>query len=318
MPARTDETVSAPKPWRDIAIVLGTAVAASWIASHLNLSERIGAYTRGREGFQLDELPFVLLGVTLVLVVLAERRRRDLARELKARAMAEARLEAALLANRELSHEHLREQESERRRLARELHDEFGQYLNAIKLDAVAMRDSGSPDHAVQAAARQIVASVDHMHVAVGGMIGRLRPAALDDLGLAAALEACVGAWRRRLPQVRFDYRLAGDPEGLGEALNVAVFRLVQEALTNAVRHSGTSVVRLDISRSQSPEGQDVLRLQVADEGRGAEPAQLQRGFGLRGMRERVDLLGGRFELATAPDAGFRIDIELPVQAGKR
>lgn len=314
MSSRRDATVQLPKAWRDLAILLGVALASAWIAGRLNLSERLAAYTRGREGLQLDELPFVLLVVTLVLVILAERRRRDLKRELMARAVAEARLGASLDANRELSHQHLREQEAERRRLARELHDEFGQYLNAIKLDAVALRDSGPGDLPVQQAARQIVANIDHMHAAVGGMIGRLRPAALDDLGLSAAVEACVDGWRRRLPQMRFELQVQGDLEGLGESLNVAVFRLIQEGLTNAVRHSGSSVVRIDLRRT--PDAPGILRLRLSDEGRGAEPGRLLKGFGLRGMRERVELLQGRLELVTAPGAGFRLNIELPVQGG--
>lgn len=313
MAPRPDRGVRAASSWRDVAVVAAAAVLAGLLAAAFNVSERLASYSRGWEGLQLDELPLVLLVLVAGLLVVAERRRRLALRELRARREAESRLAAALTANRELSQEHLRQQEAERRRLARELHDELGQYLNAIKLDVVSLRQAAGDAGAVAETARQIVASLDHAHAAVGGMIARLRPAALDDLGLQAALEACVGAWQRRLPQVEFSFDCSTDLEHLGESLNVAAYRLVQEGLTNAVRHSGASRVTLSVRRLPSATGCDVLHLRIADEGKGARPADLTRGFGLRGMRERVDLQGGRLVVDTAPGRGFTLDIDLPI-----
>jgi signal transduction histidine kinase len=300
-------------PWRDLFVVTLVTVGVALLAAAINLSEHVALRTRGLEGWQLDELPFVLLTLAASLMVVAERRRRQLSRELQARQEAEAELAAALSANRELSSEHVRGQEAERRRLARELHDELGQYLNAIKLDAVSLRQGLSSSEDVQAASQRITASVDHVHAAVGDMIGRLRPAALDDLGLAAALEACVDAWRQRLPRASLRLALEGDLEDLGEVLNVAVFRLVQEALTNAVRHSGSGDISLAVRRAASASGHEALCIRVVDHGCGADPSALRRGFGLRGMRERVEGLKGRLQITTAPSEGFALEVELPV-----
>src|SRR5262249_10294730 len=149
--------------------------------------------TRRWEGIELDEWPIVLLVLAVGLMWLSWRRYRETLSELRARQAAEARLAEALSLNRQLAHQHLRLQESERKHLARELHDEFGQYLNAIKLDAVAIRETSSSSHAD--AADRIASAVDHVHVVVSDIIRRLRPAGLDELGLVAALENCVDHW---------------------------------------------------------------------------------------------------------------------------
>lgn len=299
--------------WRDfIALALIAAFAAA-ISAAFNLSERLFAGLRHWEWLQVDELPLVLLAVAASLAFLARYRRGQALRELRARREAEGRLQSALLANRELAQAHLHAQEGERHALARELHDELGQYLNAIKLDAVGLRSAGADAASVQATSRQIIASVDHVHAVVGAMIGRLRPAALDDLGLAAALEACVEAWRRRLPQVRFELTLQGALDDLGETLSVAIYRIAQEGLTNAVRHSGADLVRLQVLREQvGPAKPDVINLRVQDDGQGASEAAMARGFGLRGICERAELLGGHCRLATRPGSGFAIDVSLP------
>ena len=299
--------------WLDVAVVTGATVAAACLAAALDLHEWFSFSTRGLEWLQVDELPVVLLVLAASLGGVAVRRYRQAQRELQARRAAEARLSMALAANRQLAQEHLRVQEAERQRLARELHDELGQYLNAIKLDAVSLRAPDLTPGRTAEAGRQIVQSVDHVHAAVGDMIRRLRPVGLDDLGLAAALEACVDGWRSRLPDVRFDLSLDGELDDLGEAQNLAAYRLVQEGLTNAIRHSGTTHVAVSVRRMEDPGGGSRILLRIADAGRGASPALLQRGFGLRGMQERAELLGGSLSIDTAPGTGFAVSASFPL-----
>src|SRR4029079_16322430 len=129
------------------------------LSAYFELSELLFALTRRWEPVQLDEWPVALLVLALCLGWLSWRRYQQTLVQLRARQVAEARLARALAENRELAHQHLRIQEAERKHLARELHDELGQYLNAIKLDAVSMGEGE--------ASTRIVQSVNHVHAVV-------------------------------------------------------------------------------------------------------------------------------------------------------
>jgi len=155
--------------------------------------------------------------------------------EIRARQMVESKLADALANNRQLAQETLRIQEIERKHLARELHDELGQYLNVIKLDAVSISQSGGMDAEFSTnASLAIIRAIDHVHRTVSEMIGRLRPVALDELGLVAAIEHCLDQWRQRLPDTRFTLSVRGNFGGLSEPLNLTLYRLIQEGLTQA------------------------------------------------------------------------------------
>jgi glucose-6-phosphate-specific signal transduction histidine kinase len=248
------------------------------------------------------------------LMWLSWRRYLHARREIFARRTAEARLGDALADNRRLAQESLRIQEAERKHLARELHDEFGQCLNAIKLDAVAIRENGARDAAFSTnAAVAIIRTVDHVHAAVGDMVARLRPVALDELGLVAALEHCVDHWRQRLPNTRFVLTVQGEFEDLSEPLNLTLYRLIQEGLTNIYKHARAQQATITLQRVRSIErAQDELSLTVADDGCGMESNAPTARFGLSGMRERVEMAGGTFVLESAPARGLRFEARLP------
>lgn len=290
-------------PWRDLAIVLAITLVCAALAAHFELNEILFSLTRQWEHFQLDEWPVALLVLAVGLGWLSWRRYQQTLVQLHARQVAEHRLASALAENRELAHQHLRIQEAERKHLARELHDELGQYLNAIKLDAVSIGESD--------ASTRIVQSVDHVHSVVNDMIRRLRPAGLDELGLTDALENCVDHWRQRLPNARFTLRTAGTFDGLSELLNVTLYRLVQEGLTNSYKHAAATRIDVTLRREE-----DIV-LTVQDDGRGTDLSQRKAGFGLNGMRERVELLGGRFDMHSTRGGGFTIEAHLPATAGK-
>ena len=299
---------------RDLAIVIGLTLLSIVATSYLELDEWLYARTRRWELFQIDELPVTFIVLTLGLMWFSSRRHKQTRLELAAREQAEARLASALAVNRELAQRHIRAEEDERKHLARELHDELGQYLNAIKLDAVALRD-GAPDVALtNRAAGAIIQSVDHVHTAVSGMIRRLRPVGLDELGLAAAVESLVDQWRTRLPGVQFSLAFGGSLDGLGEQINLALYRLIQEGLTNCSRHAAARRLEISLQRGKSASGDEVM-LRVQDDGRGVDLAAATSGFGLSGMRERVEMLGGRFLVASEPAAGLRFEAHLPIAA---
>ena len=299
---------------RDVVLVAVVTLLSSAVSAYFELSEWLYTRTRQWEALQLDELPVALIALTLGLVWFSHRRHRRTRIELAAREQAEARLARALAENRELAQRHLLMQEAERKHLARELHDELGQYLNAIKLDAVSIRDhaTGDPAFAVKSAAA-IVASVDHVHVAVSDMIRRLRPVGLDELGLTAAIESCVDSWRQRVPGTRFSLTFDGKLDGLGESLDLTVYRLIQEALTNCQRHAAAGRVEISLQRHTAP-GADELVLSVADDGRGMQLGARKPGFGVGGMQERVEMMGGTFNLVSEPGRGLKLEAHLPLQ----
>jgi signal transduction histidine kinase len=297
---------------RDLAWLCAAMVAAALISIHFELSETLLAWTRPFEQYQLDELPGILLFLALGLAWFAWRRMREARIALAQRIALEQDLAAALTENRRLSQSMVQLQEEERRSLARELHDELGQHLNAIKIDAVTIRDgANNPNNAGNAPARAdaIVRVVDRVHAVVRDMTRKLRPAGLDELGLSAALENCVEEWRARSPGVVVKLACDGDLDSLGEATNMLVYRIVQESLTNVARHAHARRVSIDITRTQ---GADTLAITIADDGTGAASSQ-HSGLGLIGMRERVEAAGGHLETGNLPDGGFHVEARVPV-----
>ncbi len=304
--------------WRDAAIVVAITALSIAVSARFNLNEALYALTRGGERLQIDELPVGVLVLLVSLMWLSWRRYRQAQQELRARRSAEARLETLLAENRELALETLRIQEAERKHLARELHDELGQYLNAIKLDAVSIGERGASDvQFAMAASRAIVGAVDHVHAAVGGMIARLRPVGLDELGLLAAIEHCVDEWRTRLPQTHFSLIVRGQFEDLSEEVSLTAYRLIQEGLTNVYKHAQADRVEISLQRAPKPAtgtpgtGGE-LQVTVADNGRGMQANQDRSRFGMRGMRERVEMQGGQFHVESAPGHGLRFAAHLP------
>jgi signal transduction histidine kinase len=307
------ESVRSQALWLDVAIVAGITVASFVFAAYFQFNEALYSLTRHWEYIQLDELPVGMFVLSVCLVWLSLKRYRHARRELQARQIAEARLAAALAENRRLARENLRIQEVERKHLARELHDELGQYLNAIKLDAVSIGDSGGDPRFSTDASLAIIRSVDHVHRTVSEMIGRLRPVGLDELGLVDAIEHCVDHWRQRLPEMQFDVSVSGTFEGLSESVTLTVYRLIQEGLTNIYKHARASRAEITLMRAPSMQtGLDELQLTVADDGCGMEYNSRVSRFGLSGMRERVELSGGTFSLTSAPGEGLSFTVRIP------
>ena len=271
---------------------------------HFNLSEALVAWARPLERFQVDEFPGVILGISLVLVWYSLRRYREADRELRLRKAAEKNLAEVSAENRRLARKYAEMQEFERKALARDLHDELGQYINAIKLDAVGLRAATMQGAAEHILASTMIANIDRIYEVVRGLIHELRPVGLDDLGVAAALEHCVGEWRARLPGTSITIDISGDLEGLSEATGMLVYRLVQEAMTNMARHSAATMARVRIARMANP---DRTEIWVRDDGHGVDLAAPRAGLGLVGMRERVASVRGMLSITSAPGKGFMV-----------
>jgi two-component system, NarL family, sensor histidine kinase UhpB len=159
---------------RDIAAVILMSLAAAIVCVKLNVSEALASWTRPHERLQLDELPGILLVVAVCLIWFSARRYFEAKRQLALRREVEIRLASALAENQRLAVNYVDLQEHERKKLAHDLHDELGQYINAIKLDAVSLRDSTAVPQAVAAAARAMIVNIDRVYDVVRrvGVIG--------------------------------------------------------------------------------------------------------------------------------------------------
>jgi signal transduction histidine kinase len=200
-------------------------------------------------------------------------------------------------------------QETERRAISRELHDEVGQSLGALLVDIGRLSTMLSGDHPeVKAQLDNLKSVAERTFQSVRNMALLLRPSMLDDLGLAAALE-----WQGREVSRRSDIEVAVDsesvPEDLPDEHKIYIYRLVQEALNNAVRHSGARNAKVEVEWLAHS-----IVVRVTDDGRGFDPAR-SRGMGILGMEERVKRLGGILRVESQPGKGATVTAELPVPA---
>lgn len=216
------------------------------------------------------------------------------------------RLESTINSQQKLAHRLLSVREEERQHLARELHDEFGQYLASLNAEAAFARelaDEGVP--ALRPCADSIVKTVEHMMETLQQILHRLRPIGLEEFGLHPSLERLIEGWNQRSRDTRFTLTVDGGLAGLPDNINVSVYRIIQESLTNAVRHGQPA--RVEVALQCQPAG---LRLEIRDDGQGCTtPADARRadrrgGFGRLGMEERVLALGGTLSIAPAPPPG--------------
>ncbi len=219
---------------------------------------------------------------------------------------AEKRAQAQL---RRLSAAIMDSQEKERAAIARELHDELGQVLTALRMDAVWLSKrlhNKEPDSALRA--RQMCSLIDRTIEEVKGMAVRLRPGVLDHLGLVDALEWYTAEFERRaqIPCL-FEHKGISRLDG---TIATAVYRIAQEALTNVARHAGATKVEVKLAWQK-----ERLVLSVSDDGKGFNPDRLDdnQGLGLAGMRERASLVSGKLEVDSAPGRGTCIVLKVPI-----
>jgi two-component system, NarL family, sensor histidine kinase UhpB len=198
----------------------------------------------------------------------------------------------------------LRAQEEERARVARDLHDEVNQSLTGLLLRLEAAREAAPPE--LEGELAETKALANQAMTELLSLARQLRPTALDDLGLVAA----IGGQIEQLGRGDVDARLevTGDFSDLGDDAQLVVYRVAQEALSNAARHSGAGRVEVRLRRTEPG---DVV-LEVADDGRGFAFEQSEQGLGLAGMRERALLVGGEVTIESRPDHGTNVRLTVP------
>lgn len=203
-------------------------------------------------------------------------------------------------------------EEEERKHLARELHDEAGQWLTAAQTYAhIVSNYSKNKDAATHKNIQCIIESIAKAHGAIGNVIRDLRPGALDELGLVGSLRELARQWQQQNPDISFELLLEGELDDLDNTLNITVYRVVQECLTNAAKYAEASHISVRVRHELET---DELVLSVGDDGKGMDLAQTSKGFGLRGMRERASTVGGVLTIRTQPGEGVIVEARLPAK----
>lgn len=221
--------------------------------------------------------------------------------------------------NRQLTHVIQRHIEDERRSLARELHDELGQYVTAIKTFAVAIGNKtkttdtqvGSPD--IASHAQVIVSAANQIYDGMHNIIRQLRPGSLDNLGFAETLKDLVNGYQQQQPALNMVIEIIGDFNKLGETVSINLYRIVQESINNALKYAQASELSVKLSQiasSKTPK----IQLVITDNGVGMHVQQVDqtKHFGLLGMRERAQALNGTFVVKSAPNKGTKITVTIP------
>lgn len=230
-------------------------------------------------------------------------------------------LEATLAQRNELTRRLIGLQDEERRHLARELHDEFGQCLTAIRALAASIRQSAATDcPSILEECDSISRTATLMTETLRGALFRLRPPDVDELGLVDSLKGLVAGWNGRSQgRTRFEIRLGGDIGRLPVSFGASLYRIAQEALTNTAKHAEATRVVLQLTRRETqstPDGRltGEIELTVSDNGRATDTDPLARpGLGLLGIRERVATLGGRLSFDVGQEAGRALRVVIPV-----
>jgi signal transduction histidine kinase len=230
-------------------------------------------------------------------------------RDITRRKHAEQELNESHRRLRELSASLQRAREDEKTRIARELHDDLGQRLTALKMDVATLQDDIPDDLAsLKHTAQGMNQLIDGTVAAVRRIAADLRPVMLDDLGLASAVEWLTGEFTRR-HGIKTTLAVSDEDMEFDHAAATAIYRLVQEALTNVARHAQASEVTVALHHEST---QDIVT--VSDNGKGMGPEEEAKAgsFGLLGMKERAHLLGGTMTIASKPSQGTTIRIIIP------
>jgi len=230
-------------------------------------------------------------------------------------------LDRVRLENQQLVSELIEIQDNERKDIARDLHDEAGPCLFSIRAAASSLQELVSQPAPDPERLREHGAILDRasetLQVLIRGLLGRLRPVGLAELGLGAALDSLIGAWRLGHPEV--DLRLVAphDLSSLDKPTAFAAYRVVQEAVTNIFRHADARwaqvVVQFGEARGDAVDAEPELRLVIEDDGEGI-PKDHRSGMGLLGMRERVQALGGSMSVERRIEGGTRVSVSFPVR----
>ena len=279
-----------------ISLVPLVFISTYAISSYFSFSEYFNQWAKNYEEVaEVDELPIALLTSLLAMVWFATQR------------IAESR--ELIKRNHELLHRVLEIQESERKSIALNLHDDLGQYLNAIKAEATSLcMDTQITVDAI-ATAKRITTNADHAYKSTRLLMHSLRPVALDELGLSSAIEHLVDQWAIAMQKTtQFILTINGEINNQSEHINIAIYRIVQEALTNITKHAQATEVKVSVSNHAQH-----LLIEISDNGIGFNANNMNSGYGLLGMSERAEAIGCPLVINSNPFEGTHIFANIPI-----
>lgn len=210
--------------------------------------------------------------------------------------------------NHRLTQQIIRLQEAERKSLAHELHDEIGQHLTAIHVDAAAIKHCRDLPSAQQSATA-ISDVVMQMMDIVRSLLHRLRPGGLDEVGFLGAVQELIDSWQIRHPAIKLQTQVDGAFTGLSEPVQLTLYRVLQESLTNISRHSRADQVTIRLLEQARQ-----IALTVQDNGQGFDQQRHPQRFGLAGIRERIDSVEGTLTIHTQEQQGVTVEVMIPFQ----
>ena len=219
---------------------------------------------------------------------------------------------AELQKNRELTsiiQEHV---EDERKSLARELHDELGQYVSAIKIFSqnILNRSKGK-DEAIETSASSVTSAANQIYDGMHNIIRKLRPGSLDNLGLSETIKDEMNKWQSQHSALKVDLKIKGDIDQLGEVVNINVYRIIQEAMNNVVKHAKAESIKISLLKTKKS-----LKIECIDDGIGFDLGVLKKTkqFGLMGIKERAQALDGKLNIKSAEKRGTQLTVVIPTK----
>jgi two-component system sensor histidine kinase UhpB len=295
---------------KDLLLVFLLVVVFAGVATLTELQEQVALFSQNYESLQLDELPLTLLVLSLGLCWFAWRRTQEVHAQLQERSRSELKVQELLQHNSDLLQRLFTAEEDERLALARELHDEMGQTSTAIRTEVAVLQRIGRLHPEADESVKRIGESAQHLSQMTRQMLQRLRPPALDSMGLAQALVALCDDWQLKT-QTLCEFNSSPLPEGLNDYACVTVYRIVQEALTNVTRHANAKLVQVQLTMDSQG-----LNLNIEDNGQGmADTQAVHPGFGLLGMQERVASVAGHMSISSKLGQGLRLAIQIPKES---
>ena len=207
--------------------------------------------------------------------------------------------------------------EDERKSIAIEIHDELNASLIAARLESQSILhlagklEASAPIEEIKLKSQAITKLTLDLYASGRRLVRRLRPEVLDMLGLHGAVEEMIRHYDTSHPECRFEFHSEGDFSGLGNELAISAYRIIQEALSNVLKHAGATHAQVSLMLSDA---EGMLHIEIDDDGSGFSTRSTSSGIGIIGMRERVYALNGKIEFSSEPDRGTVISIALPTQ----